>query len=275
MVNSKYKGVFALDAFFSLSLSYSGSAEEVALITDIINSYNTGKNGVFICLKQPVVENGITTVSAEGPYGSFGELSEVPIFRELAEAAPGAAFQALISGETSYTRRRLMATLKNRILHIIEHNEDKTDPEEAYTEYFQEKLPYKKFVRLFRLDREEFDEDRYDEFVAVDLFDGLTGSIAEWDYDTFVEVLGDYFKEDVDEEAFEKILKSFIKLAIVSYDDFMPGNGSFGILEARDYDPIAKAYIGEPDCPNPEDVPPSFWKDAELFEADDDFEDED
>lgn len=264
-----------MDAFFSLSITYSGNTEEVALITDILNSYHTGKNGIFIRLNQPAVENGSTTVSAEGPYGNFGELNEVPIFRDLAKAAPGAAFQALISGETSYTRRRLMATLKDRILHIIEHNEEKTDPEEAYTEYFQEKLPYKKFVRLFRLDREEFDEDRYDEFVAVDLFDGLTGSIAEWDYDTFVEVLGDYFKEDVDEEAFEKIMKSFRKLEIDSYDDFMPGNGQFGILEARDYDPIAKAYIGEPYYPSPEDIPPSFWKNAENYEAYDDFEDED
>ncbi len=107
-----------------------------------------------------ITENdGEVKMSAIGPFGHFGMLNDVDIFRDIAEAAPNAYFSAEIDGNTTYTTQHLECELKDRMLHIetfFLNNDEETD---SYVRYFKSKLPYRKFIKLFGIDADDFDDE--------------------------------------------------------------------------------------------------------------------
>lgn len=232
-------------ADFNLNMTLKGKPEELQTLVNAFKGYSEGKNEAYFSFVQTEqCDDGSLKISALGPWGHYGVLNDVDVFRDLATAAPGASFKAKISGSTSYTQQELEASLENGILHICTYYEGNEEADEAYGDYFQKALPYRKFVKLFHLDKEEFDKDCYEEFIASDIFEE---DISEWDYDEFTDIFADYFAEDVDEDTFDEIMESFNALSIKSFDDFrFAHEDEFGTREEIDYDPISKTYIGRP-----------------------------
>lgn len=78
------------------------------------------------------------SLKADGPYGAFACLYEVPLFREMTDAAPGAYFQADISGETSYDSQYFQGILTGGILYerdvVFSDEEDGEDDSEDDSE---------------------------------------------------------------------------------------------------------------------------------------------
>ena len=66
-----------------------------------------GKEIDFSNITNEVVTSGAVVVTALGPYGHYGELNDVSIFRDLAEAFPQGAFTAEISGSGQYEVQNL------------------------------------------------------------------------------------------------------------------------------------------------------------------------
>ena len=67
-----------------------------------------------------LIGGGELSITAEGPYGKFGELSEVGLFEALAEAAPTAWFSGSCSGFVTCADVRIYALLEERKLYLLE-----------------------------------------------------------------------------------------------------------------------------------------------------------
>jgi hypothetical protein len=252
-------------AGFETSITLHGTPAELQALENAFREYVSGKNGVmFNTFTTPEPSDGCVQLFTTGPFGRYHELNDVDVFRDMAHAAPNAAFEGTISGSTTYNCQTLKATLKNGLLHISTYFEDNEIAQNIYTDYFRDELPYEEMVSVFRLDEETFDEDSYEEFTFGEIYEDFT----QWDYDRFVDAFDYYLSEDVDEEQFEEILEAFKALNIPSFDEFLTANeGKFGDRQELDYDPVAKAYIG---CDAPVKAPAPVWDDG-----DDDDEDED
>lgn len=231
-------------ADFTVNMTLRGTHEEVEALEGAFKEYVAGKNGVsFSDYSTSNRRDGCVKIVTSGPWGRYGVLNDVDVFRDMAEAAPNASFEAEISGNTTYTYQSLKASLSNGILHISTFIEGNEEADEAYSAYFQEVLPYDKFIELFHLDEDEFDEVAYDDFTLSE----ITEDFSEWDYDRFMETFEDFLAEDIDEAAFEEIWGDLLALNIQSFDDFRFANeDSFGSKDEMDYDPVAKAYVGRP-----------------------------
>ena len=70
-------------------------------------------------------------VAGWGPYGNVFMLNDADIFRELAEVAPNAFFEACVEGAGTYEEQELNCTLCNGILRIstsyLENDKDEED----------------------------------------------------------------------------------------------------------------------------------------------------
>lgn len=255
-------------ADFEFKMTVNGKTEELISILKVLRRYNEGENGVYfsgidlngehlslIKLKKGkemdddeiidfVLSNDSPlTISALGPYGHYSELNDVDIFRDMAEAAPEAAFEGHISGFTSYTEQYLDCKLSDKILHITTYFEANEESADAYIEYVLKLLPYEKFIELFHVDEEQFSEDSYQEFIndiCVDQDDCLT----DIDYDEFVDNLQMYVEDfEIEESEYEEIMEKLQELNIEGYYDFHYDYEA-GEKTELDYDPIAKKYIG-------------------------------
>lgn len=67
---------------------------------------------------------GKLSISAAGPFGYFDLISSIPLFYDMADAAPNASFDGSISGYTSYDESELEAELKDGKLRIIDRYRD-------------------------------------------------------------------------------------------------------------------------------------------------------
>lgn len=67
---------------------------------------------------------GELSISAAGPFGYFDLISSIPLFQNMAHAAPCASFDGSISGYTSYDESELEAELKDGKLRIIDRYRD-------------------------------------------------------------------------------------------------------------------------------------------------------
>ena len=115
-------------ADFTFGITLDGTLEEVLAMLTVFQEYEKGKNGVYFSfceLKRgcktvrmdkldedalrAFVEDGegAVEVSGLGPYGRYGELNDIDVFREMAEAAPNASLEVEITGFTSYTEQSL------------------------------------------------------------------------------------------------------------------------------------------------------------------------
>lgn len=226
-------------ADFSLELTITGNADELYKLLSTFRSYAEGKNGVyFCCSRETITDRNTIAISALGPYGHYCELNDVDVFREMAENAPTASFEAEISGFTSYTEQSLTCVLKEGMLYIETYYEENGAANEAYLEYFQSQLPYDEFINLFKLDSDEFDEDAYVEFV-YDLAD-YDNCITDIEYDTLFDAFG--VDSALEEEDFDAVMIMLRSIPIMPFEEFRD-TCPVGDERKLCYDPVAKAYI--------------------------------
>ncbi len=238
-----------------------GTAQENRALVDVIKRYDEGVNGAYFSffhmrvdgvtyhldsigenvLRAALANGSPVEISANGPYGSYMELNDVDIFRDMAKAAPGASFEANIEGFASYSEQSLDCELKDGVLHISTFYMDNDEGPEAYTQYFTDLLPFDDFVLLFEMDPETFDEDLYRDFISDCFMCEEDLRLDRMDYESFFE----YHTEDLcalDEESFEQAIEKIRPLDIMSYEDFID-DADCGFRQELDYDPVADKYI--------------------------------
>lgn len=180
--------------------------------------------------------NGSIDIDADGPWGRYQRLEDAKIFEKIAEAAPGASFYGKTKGGTSYTTENIEGELKNEILHLKSFFEANEESDEEYYSFLLEKMPLERFIEVFKIDEEEFDEDDYDVY--------LTDSTC---YDSFMREDYDEFMECCDasgiNETEYKTLKKQLSKEGLDWEDFVD-NFEGGSTEEYDYDPVKKEYLG-------------------------------
>ena len=203
------------------------------------------KNLTEDMISEIVSEGSKVSITALGPYGHYGELNDVGLFREMAEAAPKASFTAEISGNGQYEVQNLKCELKDGMLNITTYFESNDAAGEEYAKDFVKKLPYGKFKKLFKVSGEDFDKEAYGYF-AEHMIDVFRDSFEDADYDEFVEWLEDSEGEtELDEDEFSEIAASKLEpLGIMTGDDFEESH-ECGATNEYVYDPVAKAYVGK------------------------------
>ena len=166
-------------ADLDFNLKISGTPEELASLAAIMLEYDVGKNNVYFSCGKVIVGNKEFSTRSEndeiitaarsaesviytalGPFGKYGELDEIDIFREMAEAAPNASFTASVSGFAGYADQSLDAKLSDGLLKVSTYYMADDWRGDGERDYFKSILPYDKFIELFKLDGEEFDEDK-------------------------------------------------------------------------------------------------------------------
>lgn len=199
-----------------------------------------------------MIDSGKLQIHASGPYGSFNLLRDVDIFKELAKAVPEAFFEGEISGEETYAVQNMRCVLKDKLLDINTYYLSNEDEDEIKTreflKYFQETLPYNKFVKIFKIDEDSFDSNAYDEFISnVIGLDYSDQSMEDMSFDDFVNALEDSDAETkLDEEEYKTVIEKEIQpLNIQSRDDYCWDLDVDGDEEHMVFDPVAKKYIGK------------------------------
>ena len=182
------------------------------------------------------------------------ELNDINIFREMSEVAPDAFFEAEITGCTDYTEQSLKAVLMNRRLKITQTYEENDEVPEAYLEYIIEKLPYRDFLKFFKLSSDDLDEDLYEDMmndIATETWD--EESLFDMEYDDFIGTLEAFDVEtELEKEDYDAAVEAIRELNIESGKSFAEGyqGGSETTLL---YDPIVKAYIWNSESDNVND----------------------
>ncbi len=248
-------------ADLEFNLKINGTPEEITSILNIMFEYCEGKNGVYFSSchvktgdrefhtitsdKEEILSacsSGDTVVvSTMGPYGRYGELDEVDIFREMAEAAPNASFTASVSGFAGYADQSLNAALADGLLKVSTYYLSDDCRADGERDYFESILPYDKFIELFKLDSEEFDEEMYEDFLidAIGDYDGVGEFFEETDFDEFVEMLD--AECPLTEEEYDEIIEEFTGLSSESCSDYLEREG-YAQQESYTYDPVEKKY---------------------------------
>ena len=181
-------------------------------------------------------------VEAAGPYGYFFVLSDVGLFEALADAAPGAKFSGRSWGFNTGADLSLDAELIDNKLFLSESNVPNEAVPEAYYSYVVEKLPFDKFCELFKVDKSEFDEDSYEEFIYDSIYDG---AFSDMDHDCFMSYCE---ASTIEPEEYLQVIKELLKelqlgyatfQASFDYDEYVENN----YVENWIYDPIKKIRI--------------------------------
>ena len=235
-------------ADFDLTMNVECELEEAKALIEVLRKYSEGEKGVYFSYMEVDgndVEDdledffddfdGAMEVTALGPYGSYMMLNDVDIFRDLAEVAPNAKFDAEITGCTSYTEQSINCELEDGILHISTYFESNDDAPEAYEKYFLGKVPYQYFIDFFGIDGDEFDEDSYKTLIN-DVFCYFDGdSFEEIEYDEFIGNLN----FEIDEDTFNEFVSNIDAMNFYEFRD----ESKCGIEEEFFYDPTTKQYV--------------------------------
>ena len=149
-----------MTAEYEFNLTFKGTTEELVSMLKIMKRYDDFDNDIYLeeielfHNEEPIEfdddfpsllemgEDELINIAKEhgspievfawGPYGNIFMLNEANIFRELAEAAPGAFLEASIEGAGTYEEQELHCTLRNKILHIsTSYLENDMDEEDA------------------------------------------------------------------------------------------------------------------------------------------------
>ena len=99
-----------------------------------------------------------------------------------------------------------------------------------------QKLPYSKFCKLFKVDKDEFDKECYEEFIYEA---GDEGFPNEMDLDTFLDFC---CSSEIDEDKFEDAIEKVSELGIVDFSTFRDDIDRDEYAEKRIYDPVTKTY---------------------------------
>ena len=210
--------------------------------------YINGRNSVSEITDDQLNEiiensNGTINVEAMGPYGVFGLLEDVRLFADMAEASPNAYFEGLMSGFNPGGDQAQKGVLQNKKLHVYTKYPDddfcdEGDDEEAYEEYIKaikKLLPYSKFVKLFKIDKDEFEKEEYEDFIYDQM---IENEFPEIDYEDFLDAV--YGCSKIDEDSFYDITEELSESGVVCYEDFEADGDEWD--EEDIYDPITKEW---------------------------------
>ena len=250
-----------MTADYELKLTMEGSMDELRSMLEVVGFYTGDRpqwfssimvEGREIDLKnltdtlvKEVSASGKVNVTAYGPWGHYGELNDVGLFREMAEAAPEASFIAEISGFGQYEVQNLKCELKQRLLNITTYFESNDAGTEAWAEDFVKKLPYDKFKTLFKISGKDLDDVSY-EYLAKELNEVFYEGFEYADYDSFVSSVEMYDREtELDEDEFREIVTNKLSpLGIIGGYEFKEYN-ELGETDKYVYDPVKKEYVGK------------------------------
>lgn len=182
-------------------------------------------------------------INSAGPWGAFFDPSDIGLFERLAEAAPNAYFTGLIEGFVTGADVLHTAELNAGILSLSSSMVNDEDLPAVYAKYFKKKLPYAKFCKLFKVDKEDFDKECYDEFIEQIGEDGFPE-----DLDTFLDFCG---SSEIDEDKYDSAIEKIEELDILGFDDFRDEIPMEDFAEKRYYNPVTKKYsktIGGTKC---------------------------
>ncbi len=250
-------------ADLSFEMKIKGTPEEVASILDVMLEYNEGKNGTyFSCISITVCDkcfslgltskdeltaainsnSGTAAISALGPFGKYGEIDEVDILRDMAQAAPNAHFTASIDGFAGYADQNLSAELANGRLHVSTFYLSDDCRADGELEYLKTHLPYDRFIELFSLDSEEFDEEQYEDFFSDNLccFESIGEFFEETEYEEFVEMLD--VECPLSEDEYGEIVQQLLEEDFEYCNDYLEREG-FAQREEYTYDPVENKYL--------------------------------
>ena len=138
----------------------------------------------------------------------------------------------------------MKAVLKNRKLKITSTYEENNEVSEAYLKYVTEKLPYRDFLKIFKLSSDDLDEDLYEDMmndIATETWDEEL--LFDMEYDDFIGTLEAFDVEtELDEEdydaAIEKIRELYIESGRAFAEDYHGGSKTILV-----FDPILKSYV--------------------------------
>lgn len=250
-------------ADLDFNIEITGTTQEVVSILEIMFEYNNGKDGVYFSFtsvntgdkvfslhrsnKDEILSavrssGGAVKINSSGPFGKYGELDDVDIFREMAQAAPGAGFTASINGFAGYADQSLKATLVDGLLHISTFYLSDDSRGDAELEYFSTYLPYKKFIDLFHLDGKQFDEQTYEDFIVENLSccDSIGEFFEDTDYEEFIDLLD--AECPLTEDEYNQVAQQFTEMDCECYEDYLEREG-FAQCEEYTYDPVEKKYL--------------------------------
>ena len=232
-------------AFYETKGKLRGTPEERAEMMKVLLSYTDGVKDAYFM--NPSFDTGEeeTSFSAQGPYGKFDDLNDVDVFREMAQAAPTAAFEADVEGEDSYSESELHCNLQNGILTIETSCTVTEDEDRAYLEYVTGKMPYEKFIALYGIEPDSLPEDDYEDFVNDLIIDYGEEEYGPFDleYGDFVTCLENYGGEiTLDGEAYEPAREQMRQLGIQPVYDFNDNSDSADRKSYR-FDAMTGQYI--------------------------------
>lgn len=142
-------------------------------------------------------------VDASGPWGSFYHPAETGLFEALADAAPNASFEGSIDGFVTGADVNCNAVLSDGVLHLSNFMIPDEAWDEVYLKAMKKKLPFAKFCRIFKVDKEEMDSSEYEDFLLEASDCGFPDDL---EYDEFMSMCpASQLEEDQYEEAREKV----------------------------------------------------------------------
>ena len=232
-----------MDAYYDTSISFSGNKEERQAFAGVLKLYSTREHsGAFFRFDDKEIEaiensdSESVGINASGPWGNYGELNDVGIFREIAEAAPNAEMYGHIEGSGTYDEQDLKTKLKDGKLYILTYFYSYEAESELYTDHFMEKLPYEKFIELFKIDGDEFDEDMYREF-AESYAEELINEDLSFDY-----FMDEIDCSEIEEDEYNEAIETLHTYGLMTHEDFRD-SGEAGTTERLIYDPVKREYI--------------------------------
>ena len=232
-------------AFYETKGKLRGTPEERTEMMKVFLSYTDGVKDAYFM--NPSFDTGEkeTLFSAQGPYGKFDDLNDVDVFRDMAKAAPTAAFEADVEGGDSYSESELHCNLQNGTLTIETSCTATEDEDRAYLEYVIGKMPYEKFNDLYGIEPDRLPEEDYEDFVNDLIIDYGEEEYGPFDleYDDLVACLENYGGEiTLDEEAYKLAREQMKKIGIQSSYDFNDNNDS-SVRKTYSFDAMTGQYI--------------------------------
>ncbi len=232
-------------AFYETRGAIKGSDAELSAFRDVLSRHTGKREGVWFIDCTFEKQNGSEQAfSASGPYGGFDSLSDVPVFREMAEAAPKAFFSIEVTGNTDFTEDEMTCTLSDGKLSIETRTVNSEDTDRAYLEYVTGKMPYEEFIKIYGIDPETLDAYAYEDLINDLIFGAdCENSPFETRYDEFLEALElQGAQTAMTEESYNEAAARARELGIMSSAAFGENNDC-SVSECHVYDPVAKRWI--------------------------------
>ena len=173
-------------------------------------------------------------VTAGGPYGHFGWLEETGLFEAIADAAPGASIEGIISGFSTGADQSVWCKTEDGKLHIF--YKYTLDDSDSYSDYVSDILPYAKFKSIFEVDSDDYEDDYYD-FIEELIGEGKLFALSFGEFTGMIPM-------KIEEEVYKKAVERIRELGIKSREEFEEEE-SGGPDSESIYDPVAKKYLKE------------------------------